>query len=97
MSNYFCRGKPIMIVKQVNYSDKARRNSVPWTKITDWFERAQEKMARLKYTTHYDIVYVFITNRRVLGMPKTIQLGLAVVCDQNFAQYFGKSVAPLFA
>jgi hypothetical protein len=84
-----------MIVKQMKHSQKGREETVPWVEISLWFQQVQDKMALLKYTRHFDVVYVFITNRRITNMPKTIDLGLAVVSHENLSQYFGQSVALL--
>jgi hypothetical protein len=89
------RGKPIMIVKQMKHSQKGREETAPWVEISLWFKQVQDKMVLLKYPHHYDVVYVFITNRRITNMPKTIDLGLAVVSHENLSQYFGQSVALL--
>jgi hypothetical protein len=88
-------GNPIMIVKQMKHSQKGSEETVPWVEISQWFKETQTKMTQLKYNTHYNIVYVFITNRRITNMPKTIDLGLAVVSHENLSQYFGQSVALL--
>ncbi len=93
--NLFHRGKPIMIVKQMKHSQKGSEETVQWVEISQWFKATQKKMTQLRYDNHYNIVYVFITNRRIMNMPKTIDLGLAVVYAENLVQYFGQSVALL--
>jgi hypothetical protein len=91
----FFRGKPIMIVKQMKHSQNNQEETISWVEVTKWFEDAKDKMTRLNYIKHYDIAYLFITNRRITSMPDSIPFGLAIVSHENLSQYFGQSVALL--
>jgi hypothetical protein len=67
------RGKSIMMVKQLKHSQKGREETVPWVRYFMLVQASAGQNDAAQVHQHYDIVYVFITNRRITNMPKTCE------------------------
>jgi hypothetical protein len=86
--------KPIMLVKQLKHLEQAENlTTIPFLYVENWFKLTRKKLSNLSET--YNILFMFITNKKITGLPHFWPENLIIVHADNIDSYYGPFVAQL--